>query len=150
MLRLRFNAHLNTAPTFHCQSLIHKERDRTPTHQTFRCRSLAAPIKEIRRSGLVQRRAAAPYWQADCSVSAVCGRLRCGRVVRCCTLPGAALGNRLFWDAPRLPPHRKPTLRNTTVPTLRIARAFCAYSWLSTCFHASRSAAIVIAIASAS
>ena len=36
--------------------------------------------KEIRRSGLVQRRAAAPYWQADCSVSAVCGHLRCGRV----------------------------------------------------------------------
>ena len=31
MLRLRFNAHLDTAPyTFHCRSLIHKERDRTP------------------------------------------------------------------------------------------------------------------------
>ena len=33
-------------------------------------------IIAYRQSGLVQRRAAAPYWQADCSVSAMCGHLR--------------------------------------------------------------------------
>ena len=86
-------------------------------------------IIAYRRSGLVQRRALLRVGRriAPCllcvDACAMCHsrRYALGRGT------GASLVNRYCAYAPRLPPHRQ-TLRNTAVPTLRTARAFCAYS----------------------
>ena len=120
MFRLRHTAHLNISPF-----------SSTTTHASTRDRAPALYINEIgyKTVGVGAKACTAPCWQADCSVSAMCGRLR--------YVPQPSLRFRqrhrrgtcqsLLCYAPRLPPHRQ-TLRNTAMPTLRTARAFCAYS----------------------
>ena len=87
-------------------------------------------IIAYRRSGLVQRRALLRVGRRIAPCLLVCGRLR--YVPRSPSLRFRQRHRRgtcqsLLCYAPRLPPHRQ-TLRNTAMPTLRTARAFCAYS----------------------